>query len=149
MVVAASFAEEISTGKAVFEVIYPALAITVLVDFFLFLGPPCFFAFKLRAAQERGLSDYSELGARYVNAFEQKWLKTAPQEPLLGTADLQSLADLASSVAVVRNMRWAPFGARLVFAILGATLAPMVPLFLFKYPAAALVELLFRKLAGL
>ncbi|MCC3244079.1 hypothetical protein LG047_01880 [Methylocystis sp. WRRC1] len=149
IVVAASFAEEISTGRTVFEVIYPALAITIFVDLVLFLGPPCLFAFKLRTAQEKALSDYSELAARYVNAFEKKWLNTTPDEPLLGTPDLQSLADLGNSMAVVRNMRWAPFSTRLVISILGASLAPMLPLFLFKYPAAALVEALFKKLAGL
>jgi len=148
-VVAASFAEEISTGKAVFEVIYPALAITLLVDLVLFLGPPCAFAFKLRARQEKGLSEYSELAAKYVTTFEKKWVRDKTDEPLLGTPDLQSLADLANSVAVVRNMRWAPFSSRLVFVILGAALMPMLPLLLFKYPLAALAEALFRKLAGL
>ena len=28
-----------------------------------------------------------------------------PADPLLGTADLQSLADLSNSVGIVRNMR--------------------------------------------
>lgn len=151
IVVSASFAEEISTGRTVFEVIYPALAITVLVDLVLFIGPPCVFLFKLRACQEKGLSDYGALASRYVNAFEKKWVTPAaqPEEPLLGTPDLQSLADLSNSVAVVRNMRWAPISARLAMAIVAAALLPMLPLFLFKYPLADLAQLLFKKLAGL
>lgn len=151
IVVSASFAEEISSGKAVFEVIYPALAITLIVDLALILGPPCVFAFKLRACQEKGLSDYIEFAARYVTDFEKKWLNPAApsDEPLLGTSDLQSLADLTNSVNVVRNMRWAPVSARLSIAIVIAALLPMAPLFLFKYPIAELAQRLFSKLAGL
>ncbi len=115
------------------------------------LLPPCFFAFKLRACQERGLSDYSVLAARYVNDFEKKWLNASrvQVEPLLGTADLQSLADLSSSVAIVRNMRLVPVSTRLLMIVVVAALLPMVPLFLFKYPIAELVQRVVSKLAGL
>lgn len=146
----ASFAEEISSGISVFEAIYPALAITLILDLVLVLFPSCFFAFKLRACQERGLSDYSVLAARYVNDFDRKWLSAPDQaEPLLGTADLQSLADLSNSVAVVRNMRLVPVSTRLLITVMVAALLPMVPLFLFKYPVAELVQKIVSKLAGL
>ena len=150
-VMSASFAEEISSGKVAFEVIYPALAFILIVDLLLFLGPTCFFAIKLRACQEKGLSDYMEFAARYVNDFENKWLGVAapPEEPLLGTPDLQSLADLSTSVGIVRNMRWVPVSTRLLIAIVTAALLPMLPLLLFKYPIAELAEKLFRKLSGL
>jgi hypothetical protein len=151
ILVSASFAEEISTGKSVFEVIYPALALTIIIELTIILLPPCVFAFKLRACQEMGLSDYMVLAARYVNDFEKKWLNAAavPGEPLLGTPDLQSLADLSNSVGIVRNMRWIPVSKRLVIASLVAALAPMLPLFLFKYPVAEIAKRLFSKLAGL
>lgn len=151
IVVSASFAEEISSGKAVFEVIYPALAVTLIVDLALILGPPCVFAVKLRTCREKGLSDYIEFAARYVNDFETKWLNpdAASDQPLLGTSDVQSLADLSNSFGIVRNMRVAPVSTRLLIAIATAALLPMVPLFLFKYPMAELVAKLFSKLAGL
>lgn len=151
MVVAASFAEEISVGKSVFEVIYPALALTLVGDLALVLGPPCVFAFKLRGCREKGLRDYMELAARYVTDFEKKWLSaTTPSgEPLLGTPDLQSLADLSNSIGIIRNMRGVPVSMRLVIIVVIAALLPMLPLFLYKYPIAELVEKLFRKLSGL
>jgi hypothetical protein len=151
IVVSASFAEEISTGKSVFEAVYPALAITLVVDLALFLGPPCVFAFKLRACREKGLSEYMEFASRYVSDFEKKWLNRAivPQEPLLGTPDLQSLADLSSSVGVIRNMRLAPASTRLLIVIAVAALLPMLPLYLFKYPVGQMAEMLFKKLTGL
>jgi hypothetical protein len=150
-VMSASFAEEISSGVSVFEAIYPALAITLVADLALALLPPCFFALKLRACREKGLSDYGAFAARYVNDFEKKWLNASgtPAEPLLGTPDLQSLADLSNSVAVVRNMRTVPVSARLSITVMTAALLPMVPLFLFKYPIAELVQRLVSKLAGL
>jgi hypothetical protein len=151
IVVSASFAEEISSGKTVFEVIYPALALTLIVDLALIFLPPCVFAFKLRASQEKGLSDYTVLAARYVNEFEEKWLNAAPVpgEPLLGTSDLQSLADLSNSVGIVRNMRWVPVSKRLLMAVVIAALLPMLPLLLFKYQIHELIQRLFSKLAGL
>jgi hypothetical protein len=150
-VMSASFAEEISSGVSVFETIYPALAITLAADLALVLLPPCFFALKLRSCREKGLSDYGAFAARYVNDFEKKWLNATnvPAEPLLGTADLQSLADLSSSVAVVRGMRTVPVSARLSVTVMTAALLPMAPLFLFKYPIAELVQRLVSKLAGL
>jgi hypothetical protein len=150
ILVAAGFTEEIASGKAVFEVIYPALAVTLVLDIVLFLGPPCVFAVKLRTCQEKGLSEYMELAADYVNDFERKWLGAASRrEPFLGTPDLQSLADLSNSMGIVRNMRLAPISTRLFVTILAAALLPMIPLFLFKYPIAELVQKLFMKLVGL
>ncbi len=151
IVVSASFAEEISSGMTLFEVIYPALALTLIVDLALIFLPPCIFAFKLRACQEKGLSDYTVFAAHYVNDFEKKWLNAAalPGEPLLGTSDLQSLADLSNSVGIVRNMRWVPVSKRLLMAVVIAALLPMLPLLLFKYPIPELIQRLFSKLAGL
>jgi hypothetical protein len=147
--VSASFAEEISSSEIVLDVIYPALALTVALDLVLVFCPPCFFALKLRACREKGLRDYTELAARYVDVFEKKWLGATSSSELLGTPDLQSLADLSTTVNIVRNMRLAPVSTRLLITIVIAALLPMLPLFLFKYPIAELIEKLFRKVVGL
>jgi hypothetical protein len=68
---------------------------------------------------------------------------------MLGTADLQSLADLANSVNIVRNMRWVPIGPRLLTLMAVAALVPLTPLVLFKYPLAELAQRFFAKLIGL
>jgi hypothetical protein len=83
------------------------------------------------ACQEEGLRDYTELSSRYVGAFERKWIRNEdPQESLLRTPDLQSLADLTNCVTVVRKMRLAPISARLLASIGAATLVPMMRLLL-------------------
>jgi len=64
---------------------------------------------KLREARLTGIRAFRGFAASYVQKFDTKWLGTiAPDEPLLGTADIQSLADLAKSAAIVRNMRTVP-----------------------------------------
>lgn len=147
----ASFAEEISAGSMAFEAIFPAIVVILAVDAVLFLAPLFIFSTKLWACRIKGLSDYMAFASRYVNGFDRKWLGNSPtsQEPLLGTADLQSLADLGNSIDVVRNMRWVPISLRLVKDIVLAALLPLMPLLLLKYPAAELAAKFFARLTGL
>jgi hypothetical protein len=69
--------------------------------------------------------------ARYVESFEQKWVlrNPAPSEELLGTADIQSLADLGNSNALVCDMRSIPCGLEDITR-LAAAAAPLLPLLL-------------------
>jgi hypothetical protein len=98
-----------------------------------------------------GLTDYSALAERYVNEFDRKWLGAdpAPGEPLLGTADIQSLADLSNSVGIVRDMRLVPVSPSLLMYLAVAALLPLLPLVLFKYPVADLLARFFGRLSGL
>ena len=62
---------------------------------------------------------------------------------------LQSLADLSNSVNVIRGMRLAPISLRLAQDLLIAAALPMLPLLLFKYPIADLLQKFFSGLVGL
>jgi hypothetical protein len=146
----ASFAEDISAGKVAAASAYSLLAIILIVDAVLFLGPLFLFTWKLVTCRERGLEEYMELAGSYVKEFDRKWLRAAGGgEPLLGTADLQSLADLSNSVGIVRDMRWVPASRRLLVGIVVAALLPMVPLLLLKYPVAELIRMFFEGVTGL
>ena len=151
IILSASFAEEISTGKMAFESIYPALPLILIVGAVLLLGPLFFFAPKLWASKVKGLNDYMVFASQYVNDFDRKWLgaDTAPRKSLLGTPDLQSLADLGNSINIVRTMRWIPVSLKLLMVLAMATLLPMLPLFLLKYPVAELAEKFVTMLLGL
>jgi len=148
---AGSFAEDLSSGTMSFEAIYPALALILIADVVLFLGPLLVFTPPLVVCRIDGLRDYMELAARYVNGFDRKWVRAEapPEESLLGTSDLQSLADLSNSVNVVRGMRWIPVSSRLLTEFAIAALLPLLPLLLLRYPVVELVEMLFARLAGL
>jgi hypothetical protein len=82
------------------------------------------------------------LAQRYVESFERKWVvRDATSEELLGAADIQSLADLGNSYALVRDMRPVPFGLDDITRLAAATAAPVVPLLLTVSPVD---ELLLR-----
>ena len=93
-------------------------------------------------ARRKGLADYGLLAQRYVESFDQKWVRGgSPSEELLGTGDIQSLADLGNSYQVVREMRVVPFGLQDVSRLALATAAPLTPLLLTIF---SLEELLIR-----
>jgi len=147
----AMVADGIASGAITIEAMTPSLAWILILDAVLFIGPLFLFTPKLWACRMKGSRDYTELGAHYVRDFDRKWIKqnSPPGEPLLGTPDLQSLADLAGSVAIVRTMRWAPVSLRLIGTLVGAALLPILPLLLIQYPAGDLVQRLFTSLIGL
>lgn len=62
------------------------------------------FAPRMARARRKGLADYGLLAQRYVERFDQKWVhEVHPSEELLGTGDIQSLADLGNSYQVLRD----------------------------------------------
>lgn len=147
---AAMFAEDISAGLMTLEGVYPSLVLILVVDAVLFIGPMFIFSHKLWACRVKGLSDYMEFAERYVSDFDNKWLKAevAPDEPLLGSQDIQGLADLRSSFGSLRQIRWVPVSMRLLMSMAAAALLPMLPLLLLKYPVSELAEKFFTNLAG-
>jgi hypothetical protein len=96
------------------------------------LGPLLMFTPQMARAKRKGLADYGLLAQRYVDSFEQKWVleDTALSGELLGTGDIQSLADLGNSYAMVREMRSVPFGLEDISRLAAATAAPLLPLLL-------------------
>jgi len=62
---------------------------------------------------------------------------------LVGSADIQSLADLGNSFEVVKTMRVTPITRDAVFSLVMATLAPVVPLMLTMMSFEELVKTLF------
>ena len=106
------------------------------------LGPLLVFVPALVAARRRGLREYSLLADRYVREFESKWLRggAAPDEALVGSAEIQSLADLGNSFSVVSTMRPVPFGRETVLSLLAVTALPLLPLGLTVVPLDELIR---------
>jgi len=105
------------------------------------LGPLVMFTPKLGRAKRKGLADYGLLAQRYVEDFEQKWVfrNPAASEELLGSADIQSLADLGNSYAIVSEMRSLPFGLQDITRIAAVTAAPFLPLLLTVFSPEELI----------
>jgi hypothetical protein len=123
------------------------IEIAVLVVFLLgmVLGPLLVFAPQLAQAKRTGNREYGTLAERYVREFDAKWLRGgAPaDEPLVGSGDIQSLADLGNSFEVVRTMRIAPITKEAIIQLVAATLAAIVPLALTMMSLEELLKKLF------
>ena len=121
--------------------------IAVLVVFLVcvVLGPLFVFAPQLAETKRRGNREYGTLAQRYVREFDAKWLRgDAPaEEPLVGSADIQSLADLGNSFEVVRSMRLAPVTKEALLQLAAATLVPILPLALTMMSLEELLKKLF------
>jgi hypothetical protein len=111
----------------------------------LVFGPMLVFAPRLAEVKRTGLREYGTLAARYVRDFDAKWVRGgAPGgEPLIGSADVQSLADLGNSFEIVRTMRPAPISKEAIARLAAATLAPIAPLALTMMSLEDLLKQLF------
>jgi hypothetical protein len=100
---------------------------------FVLIAPLLRFSLRLLAVRQHGLLEYGALATKYVRAFDDKWLRQGrpPDEPLLGSADVQSLADLSNSFEVIGRMRYLPMSLSQFLALVGLTALPTLPLVLF------------------
>jgi hypothetical protein len=110
------------------------------------LGPLVMFFPLLDKTQRKGKAEYGLLANRYVFGFEDRWIHgAAPKtDELLGTPDLQSLADLGNSYSFVGATRWVPFGTDDIVRLVAAAAAPLVPLGLIIFSAEELVTRLVK-----
>jgi hypothetical protein len=122
------------------------IAVMVVFMLCLLFGPLLVFSPQLAAAKRNGTREYGTLAERYVREFDQKWLRggVAADEALVGSADIQSLADLSNSYEVVRSMRVVLVTRDAAVQIAAATLVPIVPLALTMMPAEELLKRLFQ-----
>lgn len=121
------------------------IAVMVIFLMCLVLGPLLFFTPRLAEAKRQGLREYGTLAERYVREFDSKWLRggAPPEEALVGSADIQSLADLGNSFQVVREMRIVPIKRDEVIRLVVATLLPILPLALTMMSLEELLKTLF------
>ena len=109
------------------------------------LGPLLVFSPRLMSAKRTGLHEYGMLASRYVSEFDRKWVRggAADDEPLIGSGDIQSLADLGNSFQVIRDIQPFPFGKDTVIQFVVITLIPILPLVLTMIPLEELITKLF------
>jgi hypothetical protein len=104
------------------------------------------FAAQMADCKRTGMREFGELAQRYATEFDRKWLRGgAPAgETLLGSPDIQSLADLGTSYEVVREMRVTPFTLRTALELAIATAVPLLPLTLTIFSAQELLATLLK-----
>src|SRR5262245_6663720 len=112
------------------------------------LAPLTFFVAPLSRGKRAGLRDYGLLAMRYVDDFHEKWMRGVRKdgEPLVGSADIQSLADLAGGHDVLQEMRLFPASRQSLVALAVVLALPFLPLTLTMFPLEELINRLFAKL---
>jgi hypothetical protein len=123
------------------------VSIAALAGLFLLaiLGPLTMFTPCLFRTKREGLMEYGALATDYVACFDKKWVRRGGKgEGILGSSDIQSLADLGSSYAMVREMRLVPFGLDDVIPLAGVAVVPVLPLLLTVMPLDEIVAHLLK-----
>jgi hypothetical protein len=118
------------------------VAVMVLVCF----GPLVMFMPKLMAARRVGLREYGALAYRYATDFDRKWVRgqNPEGEALLGSGDIQSLADMGGSFERIEQMRPVPFGWKDVTSLVVTALVPMIPVLATAMPIEEVVRTVLK-----
>jgi len=121
----------------------PYISYLVLIELII-LGPLLLFIPSLTLARLQALREYSLLVCRYNRDFHDKWINgnARAEEQLLGSADIQSLADLGNSFEYVRSMKVVPFGVRVIVQLAVVASLPCIPLLLLVIPVDKILGLL-------
>ena len=110
------------------------------------LGPLVMFAPLLDRTQRKGSADYGLRAGRYVFSLEDRWMRDDDPKPsgLLGTPDIQSMADLANVYSNVRQTRLVPFGSKEITNLAITSAVPFLPLALTMFSVPQLMRFLVK-----
>jgi hypothetical protein len=141
-------ANEIVYDKVPLPHFYTAIAAYVIVAVLVFVSPLVLFAGLLLRTKRIGLDQYGSLATAYTGSFHRKWIEhVEPEdEPLLGTGDIQSLADLGNSYKFIEEMKPLPIQLRTLLHLVVAGLLPFTPLLLAVMPLKQLLGLILKVL---
>jgi hypothetical protein len=119
---------------------------SVLLLLLLVLTPLSFFLVHLSRARRTAGREYGILASHYVDDFRQKWIKNASKntEPLLGTSDIQSLADLGNAFNVISDIHLLPYGKQAIVQLVSLLMVPLLPLTLTIVPLKQIVDWLIK-----
>jgi hypothetical protein len=102
-----------------------------------FVVPLTAFVPVLSALKRDGLRRYSVLVTTHNLAFEAKWIDDAhrsPNEQPLGSPDVSSLADLAASYDMIKNIRPLPVTKETLIPLVLAAVLPFIGVALTQAP---------------
>ena len=141
-VVASAVASRVLSGGARLDSFYMSYGALFVVMLAVFAGPLLVFVPTLVAVKRRGLVEYGTLASRYTQQFDRKWVKglETTEDPLLGTADIQSLADLGNGYQLVKKMGVVPIEPRDFVAMAIPGVIPAIPLAATVMPVGEIVK---------
>ena len=111
----------------------------------LVLAPLTLFVGHLARAKRTATREYGIVASRYVEGFRRKWIEGTPgEETLMGSADIQSLADLSNSFDAMRETRLFPFGRDTVVGLAIMIALPLLPLALTMISVEEIIDRLVK-----
>ena len=121
---------------------------TVGLLVFVVLGPLVAFTPQLRRTRREGMEEYGSLGQQYAREFNRKWIRGGhpADETPLGSADIQSLADLRNGYLVVEGIPLTPFSMKNAISLAVITLLPVAPLLLTTFSVEELLDRVLKVL---
>jgi hypothetical protein len=124
----------------------PVIAAYVFISVAIVMLPLFLFATTLRKTKVLGLFQYGTLAMEYTSSFHHKWItdRRRTDEALLGTGDIQSLADLGNSYSLVEKMNVVPMGLRTPINLTLACLVPLLPLLLTMMPLGEILKMVLK-----
>ncbi len=144
---AAAWETQVLGGHAKVPSLAPTFCVFVVVSMVLAYVPLLAFTGMLYHVRHRELVRYNGLALDYVREFDRKWIGPRT-ETLLGSSDIQSMADMANTYENLVKSRIVPFATRSLFAIWIAALVPMLPLVAMTVPFHDLLLHIGRTLLG-
>ena len=139
-------ADQIVYGKMSLQHFAPAIGSYAVLALLITAAPLIVFTPKLVAIRRQGLRAYGALATGYTGSFHHKWIEgdNPENEKLLGTGDIQSLADLGGSYELIEHMKPIPIDPRSLIQLVVLTLLPMLTLLLTVMPPKEIVKLLLK-----
>jgi hypothetical protein len=130
-VMSGGFAYEIMHHGESLESLKYHVIVFVVAALVILHAPLLTFSGRLSRCRFAGLLEFGALAWTYDRTFDEKWIKqpgNENREGLLGSADIQALADMATAYDHVEQMRLFPFDTKAALVLLVAALIPFIPL---------------------
>lgn len=147
----ASLAAAYHHAPADINQIYLYMLVITLLGMAVVSGPLLLLAPTLARCRRKGLLEFSDLTFQYSRLFDEKWIRQpdARREDILGTADIQSLADISSAFMNAKMMRVILISKELVTSVALYAAVPLAPLFLFVYRVDEILPKIIGNMLGL
>jgi hypothetical protein len=129
-------------GAVTADSLKASFAIFAVVAILVFLGPLVIFSPLLFQLRARAMMSYGRLAVTYAHRFENRWIgHDGPEDDaLLGSADIQSLADMQNSVGAVHDVRFLPLDTRILVMFALGIVLPALALLPLVMPVEELVR---------
>jgi len=142
----AAWGTQLLDGRVTVPSLLPTLLVFVLSVSFIACAPLAAYTPHLYKAKRRALLAHNQLTLEYMRRFDRKWIdgRPASDADLLGTSDIQSLADIGNAFKVIQDTRTFVFGKKRLVELWLSAVVPMLPLIITVVP----VDELFRRIGG-